>query len=132
MYGKAGATVLVCVSILALVASLVVADLNYGGRSRDMFMNYRRIQRLSVRAESLLSRGEASSYDVAELTERYESLLDDSENHSDSDFRLALPNPDLGTGPATRAKLLTLAPYSALIAPIFVIWPIVVWATHAG
>jgi hypothetical protein len=127
MYGQAGATILVCVSIMALVASLVVAGLNYGGRSRDMFMNYRRIQRLSVEAEALKDNGEASVDAVNTLAERYESLLDDSENHTESDFMRALPNSALGPWPKRRAQLLTLAPYSAMLVPILVIWPILTW-----
>jgi hypothetical protein len=127
MYGEAGPTVLVCVSIMALVASLVVAGLNFGGRSRDMFMNYRRIQRLSVEAEGMLARGEKDDQQIRQLAERYESLLDDSENHTTSDFQRAMSDSARGTWPIRKAKLLTLAPYSALVVPTLVIYPIVVW-----
>jgi hypothetical protein len=132
MYGEAGPTVLVCVSIMALVASLVVAGLNFGGRSRDMFMNYRRIQRLSVEAESFVYRGDAGVDEIRELSERYESLLDDSENHTESDYQRAMPDAKVGTWPIRKAKLLTLAPYSALGVPVLVILPIVVWMIRVG
>lgn len=132
MYGTAGSTILVCVSIMALVASLVVAGLNFGGRSRDMFMNYRRIQRLSVEAETLLSQGTANADEVGQLAARYESLLDDSENHTESDFQRAVPDSARGTWPIRRAKLLTVMPYSALLVPLLVIWPILAWISRVG
>src|SRR4051794_21743147 len=53
IYGDAGPTLVVCASILTLVASLVSSALDYSGRSRDMSVNYRRIQRLSVEVELL-------------------------------------------------------------------------------
>ena len=56
MYGDSGPTLLVCVAVLALVASLVTSGLDYSGRSRNMFVNYRKIQRLSAKAERAIAR----------------------------------------------------------------------------
>ena len=53
MYGAAGPTIFACLAVLSLVTSLVVSGQNYGGRSRDLFNNYRRLQRLSTEAEYL-------------------------------------------------------------------------------
>jgi len=117
---------------MALVASLVVAGLNFGGRSRDMFMNYRRIQTLSVEAEALLIRGGANADEVDQLAARYDSLLDDSENHTESDYQRAFPDSARGAWPIKRAKLLTVAPYSALLVPLLVIWPILTWIIRVG
>ncbi|WP_116414431.1 SLATT domain-containing protein [Subtercola boreus] len=127
MYGKAGPTVLVCVSVLALVASLVVTSLNYGGRSRDMFMNYRALQRLSVEAENLLANSVQSPDLVDRLSDRYESLLDDSENHTSADHKRADPGSDVSIWVLRRAHLLTALPYVALIIPLAVLAPIVSW-----
>lgn len=134
MYGRAGPTILVCVAVLALVASLVVSALNYGGRSRDMFMNYRRIQKLSVEAEGLIIGEAASAEDIDQLAERYESLLDDSENHTTSDYIRAVPDNSQGLvkWPVVRAVLLTQVPYLALIFPILVVLPIVEWVIKVG
>jgi hypothetical protein len=132
MYGQAGPTILVCVAVMALVASLVVSGLNYGGRSRDMFMNYRRIQRLSVEAEALVSSGQASDSDIDRLAESYESLLDDSENHTTSDYIQAFPENSLSKWPLSRSRLLTSAPYLALLVPILVVLPIVKWVAGIG
>lgn len=134
MYGQAGPTILVCVAILALVASLVVSGLNYGGRSRDMFMNYRRIQKLSVEAEGLAISKTATAEDIDQLAERYESLLDDSENHTTSDYIRAIPDksPGLVKWPVVRAVFLTQVPYLALVFPILVVLPIVEWVIRVG
>jgi len=53
MYGRHGSTLLVCVSVLALVVSLATTNMDYSGRSRNMFLNYRKLQRLSVEMEEL-------------------------------------------------------------------------------
>src|SRR4051812_24806588 len=52
MYGAGGETLMVILAVLALVASLVVANMNYSGRSQAMEANYKRIQQISVHAES--------------------------------------------------------------------------------
>ena len=132
MYGAAGPTLLVCVAVMALVASLVVASLNYGSRSRDMFMNYRRIQRLSVEAETLLTEDNAPADEVRKLVERYEALLDDSENHTSADYKLADPGSGLSGWFPFRAQLLTAVPYIALVVPILIMCPIIDWAIRVG
>lgn len=132
MYGETGPTVLVCVSVLALAASLAVAGLNYGTRSRDMFMNYRGIQRLSMEAQSLRDNDELDMDAVRKLSTRYQSFLDDSENHTSADFKAADPNAAVSIWRVRAAALLTLLPYIALIVPIFVLIPFVGWALAAG
>ena len=76
MYGTRGPTVLVCVAVLTLIASLVTSGLDYSGRSRNMFLNYRRIQRLSAEAERAKSTPEkhTTAY-VDELNRQYDALL---------------------------------------------------------
>lgn len=132
MYGQAGPTVLVCVSVLALVASLVVAGLNYGVRSRDMFMNYRGVQRLSVETEALLDGGEADVESIRELSSRYDALLDESENHTSADFKAADPEAEVSVWHVRAAVTLTLLPYAALVVPVLVVVPFVAWAIGGG
>jgi len=131
MYGKAGPTVLVCVSVLALVASLAVAGLDYGVRSRDMFMNYRAIQRIAVEAESL-GEGDPSAEDVQELSERYNALLDDSENHTSADHKAADPDAKIRRWHVAASFTLTVLPYLALVVPLLVVVPFIAWALQGG
>jgi hypothetical protein len=132
MYGKAGPTVLVCVSVLALVASLAVAGLNYGVRSRDMFRNYRAIQRISVEAEGFIADGEASSEDFQKLADRYHALLDDSENQTSADHKAADKEADIKRWHVAASATLTVLPYVALIVPILVVVPFIAWALRGG
>ncbi|WP_113718107.1 SLATT domain-containing protein [Arthrobacter dokdonensis] len=132
MYGSAGPTVLVCVSVAALVASLVVAGLNYGVRSRDMFMNYRAIQRLSVEAEAQQQRGVFDDDSVRKLSERYNALLDDSENHTSADYGFSDPTAAVSKWTLRATRVLTFLPYIALVVPILVVLPFAAWAFRGG
>lgn len=132
MYGKAGPTVLVCVSVGALAASLVAAGLNYGARSRNMFMNYRALQKLSVEAESAQGRGSVDQDDISKLTDRHNALLDDSENHTSADYKSGVPGAPISRWILWGSRTLTGLPYVALIAPVLVLWPFAVWAIRGG
>lgn len=93
------------ISLAMLVASLVVALFNFGGRSTEMKHAYRRAQRLSVRAESMQAWGHREhGLDLAKETERlesdYQDLLDESENHSTADYLLRLFSPIGRSGPS--------------------------------
>lgn len=138
MYGDNGDTLLVCVSILTLVASLVTSGLDYSGRTRDMFVNYRRVQRLSVKAEAAET---DAAIDVGELESEYDALMDESENHTAGDFYKAerqrlkdmkRRNPELKVkvkfwpGNAIALEnLLTYAPYSSLALTLGLTYPLV-------
>jgi len=79
------------ISLVTLVASLVVALMNFGARSVEMKNAYRRAQRLSSRAEYLRKVGDQVERklllaDVGKLTDDYQDLLDESENHTTADF----------------------------------------------
>ena len=130
MYGAAGPTVLVCVSVLALIVSLTVAGLNYGVRSRDMFMNYRNLQRLSVEAEALEKEPHPDGAAVRKLRDRYNALLDDSENHTSADHKLANSSADVSVWQVRASALLTCAPYVALVVPVLIVIPFIEWALH--
>ena len=145
MYGSQSATLLVSLSILALSVSLTVTGQNYGGRSRDMFTNYRRIQHLSVDAELLKATPNYSISDVILLAQRYQSLLDESENHSASDYIKCLklakqkkgtnsPHPGPITNTKSRSRSLLLAgsilnwlPFAFLIVPFTLLIPFANW-----
>jgi len=138
MYGDNGDTLLVCVSILTLVASLVTSGLDYSGRSRDMFVNYRRVQRLSVKAEAAET---DTGIDVSELESEYDALMDESENHTAGDHYRAerqqlkdkkRKNPnaavEVNTWPGKAIvleNLLTYAPYVSLGLAAILTYPLV-------
>lgn len=133
MYGKAGPTLLVCVSILTLVASLVTSGLDYSGRSRDMGVNYRRVQRLSAQVERLKRDPESlTAARLEELHDRYDALLDESENHTEADFNRAFKG-ELGIeiGWADRRETaLSVMPYVTLLAPIGLLVPLICWISR--
>lgn len=130
MYGAAGPTVLVGLAVFSLVISLVVSSLNYGARSRDLFNNYRRFQRLSVDVEHLNTSGEEkSSTEIQVLLDRFNDLLDESENHTDADHLRAEGHKyslDL-----MKDWLLSALPYATLVIPLLVLAPFVGWIVRA-
>lgn len=133
IYGAAGPTLLVCASILTLVASLVASGLDYSGRSRDMFVNYRRVQRLSAEVERTLANpASASRQELELLHDRYDSLLDGSENHTQADYYHAFPTDSKRTVEVWGEDLLSLAPYLSLGAPIALLIPFAVWIGSGG
>ena len=77
----------VSLSLAILIFSLVISQRNYGARSRDLFENYRVLQRISIDAERLDSSqaSELLDYRLSELEERYQEALDRSENHTSLD-----------------------------------------------
>lgn len=90
VYGRYGDLLLVCLGVLSLVASMTVTSLNYSGRAKDMFANYRKLQRLSAALERIRLSGTApNAVTVTELSDSYQELLDGSENHTSADFRRA-------------------------------------------
>jgi len=132
MYGAAGPTVLVCISVLALVASLAVAGLDYGVRSRNMFMNYRGLQQLSMEAENFNLQGNIDEQTLQKLWSRYNSLLDDSENHTTADYASINGGSEVGNWHRRASLLVTLSPYIALVVPVLVLLPLVQWVLRDG
>jgi hypothetical protein len=100
VYGRYGSLLLVCLGVLSLVSSMTVTSLNYSGRAKDMFANYRKLQRLSAHLERIrLSGTDTDAEVVAKLSESYQELLDGSENHTSADFRRAGLSSRLGSTP---------------------------------
>ncbi|SDW04760.1 hypothetical protein SAMN04487912_101254 [Arthrobacter sp. cf158] len=131
MYGSGGPTIFVCLAVLSLVISLVVAGLNYGARSRDLFNNYRRIQRLSTEVEHLRTRDHAPDYaEVKVLLDRYNDLLDDSENHNASDFA-RVGKSGRWSWLVLRDRSISALPFVTLLVPIGVLVPFVQWLMRA-
>lgn len=131
MYGRSGPTLLVCVSVLTLVASLVASGLDYSGRSRDMFLNYRRLQRLSADVERHVELPALQSREALEaLHSRYDDLLDESENHTEADYYRAFPTNRKKDWATWREILLSVVPYVSLAAPIGLLVPLVVWIVN--
>lgn len=141
MYGPNGNTLLVCLAILALVASLTTANIDYSGRSRDMFINYRKLQRISVEMEEMRRQSgtHVTHQMVKELSERYQTILDETENHTPGDhlrhFSRTLPaeHPHYSTDDQLyRARrhsmsldfFITSLPYGTLIVPAALVVPL--------
>ncbi|WP_284989491.1 SLATT domain-containing protein [Arthrobacter sp. efr-133-TYG-120] len=132
MYGDAGPALFVCLAVLSLVISLVVAGLNYGARSRDLFNNYRRLQRLSSEVELLrLSDENPSDVQARALLNRYNDLLDESENHNQSDYQRAIKSHPVSWAIVTDFAL-SAVPFISLIIPVLVLVPFVLWVVHAS
>lgn len=131
LYGAGGPTLLVCVSILALIASLTTSGLNYSGRSRDMFLNYRRVQRLSAEIETAAKAPErVSTDDLSRFSEQYNALLDESENHTQADFLRAFPVEGKKSSTWRETAISTL-PYISLAVPAILLVPFVIWLIGA-
>lgn len=141
MYGQRGDTLLVCLAILALVASLATANVDHSGRSRDMFINYRKLQRISVEMEELGNQHEVpvTRSQVSALSDRHQAILDETENHTTGDhlrhFSRTLPKGDLYYSADRRLHrrrrravaadfIITSAPYLTLLVPVALIIPL--------
>lgn len=132
MYGAAGPTIFACLAVLSLVISLVVAGQNYSGRSRDLFNNYRRLQRLSTEAEHLRLKIDAPEPEIVQaLLSRYNDLLDDSENHSEADYERTLDPNSQRSWLINQDRLFSGLPYAFLIVPLLVLIPFLVWIVDA-
>lgn len=132
MYGAAGPTIFACLAVLSLVISLVVAGQNYSGRSRDLFNNYRRLQRLSTEAEYLRLKNETADPEkVQALLSRYNDLLDDSENHSEADYERTLDQNSQRSWLINQDRFFSALPYVFLIVPLLVLIPFSIWIVDA-
>ncbi|MDP1711050.1 MAG: SLATT domain-containing protein [Candidatus Nanopelagicaceae bacterium] len=134
IYGPRGPIYLIALSIAHLTSSLTVLNLKFGARSRDMFMNYRRIQRVSVEAENLRLEKRPSKAMIRNLSDQYQMLLDESENHSVRDYEKAFIAEKKGWKTFT---LKYFVPSSMLIPIVFyavsimILCPFVVWSVSA-
>jgi SMODS and SLOG-associating 2TM effector domain family 5 len=141
MYGANGDTLMVCLAILVLVASLTTSNMDYSGRSRDMFINYRKLQRISVEMEELRNQLQTPVTEemVKELSRRHQAILDETENHTTGDHlrhfsRTLLPDdPHHSTDDnlykmRRRAMLadflITSTPYATLLVPVALVVPL--------
>lgn len=141
-YGQHGPVLLAAIAVLTLVASLVVTGVNYDLRQREMFDNYRKIQKLSVEIELLISKEGGVDYaKKTELMEKYQELLDGAENHSEVDYQVAIRS---GHGEKSTLRgwslfkyftrligqaALTYVPYVIVMIPLAVLVPVIglVW-----
>ena len=139
MYGTNGSTLMVCVSVLTLVVSLATTNMDYSGRSRDMFLNYRKIQRLSVEMEELRSCQIVTLDSVRSLMNRYQAVLDESENHTTGDYYRSLSTKYPAGHPLHRGKCISAShvpallidfaitsfPYLFLLLPLVLLMPLI-------
>lgn len=125
MYGAHGATLLAMLAIVSLVASLVVANMNYGSRSQAVESNYKRIQQIALAAEALATRG-CTVRQVEHMQREYEIALESSENHSEPDYQRSLEAPT-NRWRIRRDDIVSLVPFLMLLAPVAVAVPVIAW-----
>lgn len=142
IYGKAGPVLLLIVSIATLVTSLASANMNYAARSRDMFVSYRKVQRLSAEVErlNLGSSTDRTLETITALHARYDAILDETENHNSYDFlRSGEMHATLSNSSNFWAKLRrkvpsflgerfwSVLPFLTLLFPLVIFIPLVRW-----
>lgn len=134
IYGPRGPIYLIALSITQLTSSLTVLNLEFGARSRDMFTNYRRIQRVSVDAENLRLEKRPSKVMIRNLSNQYQMLLDESENHTTRDFEKAFIA-EIKGWKAFKLKYSvlssTLIPIAFYAVSIVILCPFVIWSLSA-
>lgn len=122
---------MVALSLLSLVASLVVASMNYGGRSRALEANYKRIQQISLKAESVrVDPTQVTRANYEEILKDYSIALESSENHTDGDYALAAKSSGVDKIPAWLDRTKTFIPYLATVLPILILIPFISWLIH--
>ncbi|MGC5661412.1 SLATT domain-containing protein [Micromonospora sp. WMMD723] len=131
IYGPHGDVLWLFIAILTFAGSLMSSSMGYAARSRNMFQNYRKIQRLSVRVES--AKGDPAQFtkDAFEkLSSEYDDLLDESENHTTADFLRARSQFATAPKPKWSERLhvlasgtLTWIPWLAVLAPVVLVVP---------
>ncbi|MCE0536076.1 SLATT domain-containing protein [Kineosporia rhizophila] len=125
MYGHQGDALLAIISILTLVASLVVSNMNYGGRAESMRASYKRIQQISLQAESFFAdKADSDARRYRELCHAYEVALENSENHTTADFKRSENCRWWKVLPDTACSSF---PWITLIIPVLLMWPIAAW-----
>lgn len=133
LFGMHSSLLFSVTSVLTLVTSLIVTSRDYSARARDMTSNYRKSQRIASEAElARISDSAASS--SAELNNRYNSLLDESENHTSADYyRSIKSNPECRTDFSRllsiyRQDFLTYSPLILAFIPVYFIIVVLGWA----
>ncbi|WP_404380899.1 SLATT domain-containing protein [Knoellia locipacati] len=131
LYGANGDVLWLFISILTFAGSLTSSSIGYGARSRNMFQNYRKLQRLSVQAETAKRDEDQCTREVFEkLNSEHDDLLDESENHTTVDFMRAQrslkpPPPERrrDTARVLASGALSAAPWIAVAVPILLVIP---------
>jgi hypothetical protein len=89
----AASVLLAIASLVALIVTILIAQLNLAARAEQMFRNYRQLQKLSVEVESLMDGGaRVKPRELAGLQRDYQALLDETENHRTVDHAIAKAN----------------------------------------
>lgn len=127
MYGKNGEVLMVALAILSLVASLIVASVNFGNRAKTMEANYKEVQQIAVKAEALkICTGPDLWSDYQSLQREYGTAVNYSENHSEGDHRRMRARASNGRVPLWD-KLAMNVPFLTLLAPVGLLVPFVAW-----
>ena len=124
LYGPHSDALIVCLSVVALVLSLVISNAGFGGRSRSMELGYKQIQALSLEAEQFFLFPENQLQAFAKLQDRYNALIADSENHTTSDFHRS-KGCTAWSKCCLPSALNTAIPFALLVIPISLCVPLV-------
>lgn len=130
MYGRGGDALLVALAVLSLVASLVVSAVSYGSRAQSMENSYKRIQQISVSAESIPEDPTNGYQRLHELRREYLIAVETSENHSQADFMRTSGVSGWDLWRRTwKDSIVGLAPYVTLVIPLALLIPFLRWFT---
>ncbi|WP_341954562.1 SLATT domain-containing protein [Microbacterium sp. LWH13-1.2] len=134
VYGERGSALMVVLGIVTLVVSVLVTSAQFQVQAEKFFHAYRSLQKLWV-ASDLAKR---SLTDTRERNERadeidrdYQSVLDDTDNHSPADFFKAFPgelkrNKPSGVDPADRLSIVAFSKRKLIVlgSNIFTFLPV--------
>ncbi|WP_116510651.1 SLATT domain-containing protein [Micromonospora sp. B006] len=126
LYGPNGDVLWLFIAMLTFAGSVTSSSMGYAARSRNMFQNYRKVQRLSARAERVASDPTRRTWETLEkLSSEYDDLLDESENHTTADYLRARSQFAPTTRPSVIERChilasvaLTWMPWLAVLAPV--------------
>lgn len=122
LYGSQGELLLVALSVSSLIASLMVAQLNYAVRARDMETNYKAVQVVSQLAESAKTLNPAVARHT-ELLGMYHALIASGENHTTAD-KWRSEGRGLRHLVCWGDWFLTFVPYLSLVVPYYILRPV--------
>lgn len=123
LYGPQRDTLMAGLSVLSLVASLVVGQLNYAVRSRDLQNNYKEIQFVSQTAEYFKTH-DPTRQNFERVLDQYRDLIRTGENQTTGDNYRG-QNEGRKHLICYGEALVTSAPYLFLMAPILLLVPLI-------
>lgn len=128
MYGRGGDALMLALAVLSLVSSLVVSSVSYGARAQAMESSYKKMQQISVMAESVME-GDLDPYrELQDIRREYLAAIESSENHSEADYARTANLDWWSLRRRTwKDSLVSIAPYVTLVIPVVLVLPFARW-----